>query len=254
MPDNERFQMPDRPFVLAVETSSRIGSVAIGTKHKLIDERTFSAPLKHSEELFPTVQDLLDQVHANPEDIDQVYVPIGPGSFTGLRIAASLAKAMHLATGVRIVTVDTLDAIATNALHSPLTCPAVIATVLDAKRNQFFMAGYSFIAPASSSAGAVSMNAWTKLMDDCIMTARDFMDEFVPSHAPVGILGDGLLFHQDKFAHAGLSILPKSLWTPKASGVYRLGREKARKEQFADPLELKPRYLRAPLVTLKRHP
>jgi tRNA threonylcarbamoyl adenosine modification protein YeaZ len=224
MPDNERLQMPDRPFVLAVETSSRIGSVAIGTEHKLIDERTFSAPLKHSTELFPAVQDLLHQVHAGPDDIDQVYVSIGPGSFTGLRISASLAKAMHLATGVRIVTVDTLDVIAANVLHSPLTCPASIATVLDAKRNQFFMAGYRLAAPASPTAGGDSMNVWTKLMDDCIITAQAFMDEFVPSHAPVGLLGDGLLFHQDKFGHPGLSILPESLWTPKASSVYRLGR------------------------------
>jgi len=243
--------MQDNQFILAVETSSRIGSVALGTEQKLIAERTFSAPLRHSTELFPAVQDLLHQVHAAPEDIDQVYVSIGPGSFTGLRIAVSLAKAMHLATGVKIVTVDTLDVIAANALQSPLACPAFIATVLDAKRNQFFMAGYRLTQPASPSE-LNSMGVWTKLMDDCIITAQEFMTDFVSSHAPVGLLGDGLLFHQAEFPHPDVSILHKSLWTPKAAGVYRLGRRKARQGQFTHPLELAPCYLRAPLVTLKR--
>jgi tRNA threonylcarbamoyl adenosine modification protein YeaZ len=243
--------MPDRQFILAVETSSRIGSVALGTEHKLVDERTFSAPLRHSTELFPAVQDLLHAVHAGPEDIDQIYVSIGPGSFTGLRIAVSLAKAMYLATGVKIVTVDTLDVIAANVLQSPLACPACIATVLDAKRNQFFMAGYR-LNPSASPAEPNSMGVWTKLMDDCIITAQEFMTDFVTSHTPVGLLGDGLLFHQAKFTHPGISILHESLWTPKAAGVYRLGRRKARQGQFTAPLELAPRYLRAPLVTLKQ--
>ncbi len=243
--------MSDRPFILAVETSSRIGSVALGTEHKLIDTRTFSAPLRHSSELFPAVQDLLYQVQAGPEDIDQVYVSIGPGSFTGLRIAVSLAKAMHLATEVKIVTVDTLDVIAANVLQSPSACPTVIATVLDAKRNQFFMAGYR-LDPSASSAALNSMSVWTKLMDDSITTAQTFMTEFVPAHAPVGLLGDGLVFHRAQFTHPDISILHESLWTPKATGVYRLGRQKARRGQFADPLELTPHYLRAPLVTLKR--
>jgi len=243
--------MLDKTLILAVETSSRIGSVAIGTEHKLISERTFSAPLRHSTELFPAVQDLLRQADAGPERIGQVYLSIGPGSFTGLRISASLAKAMHLATGVQIVTVDTLDVIAENTLHAPQACPASIATVLDAKRNQFFMAGYRLTAPTSPTAGADSNKVWTKVMDDCVITAQAFMNEFIPSNAPVGLLGDGLLFHRDKFSHPGLSILHESLWTPKASGVYRLGRKKAKQGHFADPLELKPRYLRAPLVTLK---
>ena len=244
--------MPDTPLILAIETSSRIGSVALGTEHNLISEKTFSAPLRHSTELFPAVQDLLKQVGAGPEDIDQVYVSLGPGSFTGLRISASLAKAMHLATGVKIVTVDTLDVIAANVLRSPLTRPACIATVLDAKRNQFFMAGYRLTGAVPPTAEPDPSKVWTKLMDDCIITAQAFMMEFVPAYAPVGLLGDGLLFHRDRFSHPGLSILDESLWTPKASGVYRLGRQKAQKDQFADPLELTPRYLRAPLVTLKR--
>jgi tRNA A37 threonylcarbamoyladenosine modification protein TsaB len=62
--------------------------------------------MQHSSELFPAVGDLLQDHGCVPTDIDQVHLAIGPGSFTGLRIAVAMAKAMHLATAVRIVTVD----------------------------------------------------------------------------------------------------------------------------------------------------
>ena len=95
--------MPRRDLIVALETASRIGSVALGTDQELIADRTFSAPLKHSQELFPAVQDLLQQGQAEPSDISQICVSVGPGSFTGLRIALSVAKAMCLAADVRIV-------------------------------------------------------------------------------------------------------------------------------------------------------
>ena len=245
--------MQDRPLVLAIETSSRIGSVALETEHKLISDRTFSAPMRHGAELLPAVQDLLQQIDAGPESIGQVYVSLGPGSFTGLRIAASLAKAMHFATGVKIVIVDTLDVIAANAQSGAPSCPAAIAAVLDAKRNQFFMAGYRR-SQTDAAAGPGVPGTWTKVMEDCVITAQTFMDEYVSVHSPVGLLGDGLVYHQDKFSHPDIIILDESLWSPKAASVYQLGLKKAQQGQFTDPLELSPRYLRAPQVTLKRRP
>lgn len=243
--------MPRKELIVALETASRMGSVAIGTDQELFAERAFSAPLKHSQELFPAAQDLLQRVHAGPGDIKQIFVSIGPGSFTGLRIAVSVAKAMSLGADVKIVAVDTLDVIAANALETLSSRPACIATVLDAKRGQFFMAGYR-LKPGNAWGAPAAGDAWTKLMEDRIITAEAFTAEFATANGPVGLLGDGLVFHQDKFAHSDINILPESLWTPRAVGVYELGRAKARQGQFTDPLDLVPRYLRAPLVTLKR--
>ena len=107
------------PLILAVETSSRLGSVALARGADLLGESTFSATLRHSAEILPAIADLLDQFGHTPSDIRQVHISIGPGSFTGLRIAVAAAKAMHLANATEIVTVGSLDAIAANVTDAP---------------------------------------------------------------------------------------------------------------------------------------
>jgi tRNA threonylcarbamoyl adenosine modification protein YeaZ len=107
--------MTQKPLVLAVETSSRIGSVVIALGEKILNEATFSAPIRHSAEIFPALSNILDRFSRKPDQIDQVHISVGPGSFTGLRIAVTLAKTMHLANAAKIVAVDTLDVIAANA-------------------------------------------------------------------------------------------------------------------------------------------
>ena len=102
----------DNPLILAVETSGRLGSVALAQGNKLLSESHFSGPMRQSAEIFPAITDLLSKFSKKPEQIEQVYISVGPGSFTGLRIAVTLAKTLALANGVKIVTIDTLDVIA----------------------------------------------------------------------------------------------------------------------------------------------
>jgi len=107
---------PDNPIeedvILAVETSSRVGSAALALGPRLLDQSRFTGPMQHSSELFPAIAGLLRNQGYVPMDIDQVHIAIGPGSFTGLRIAVAMAKAMHLANAAKIVTVDSLDVVA----------------------------------------------------------------------------------------------------------------------------------------------
>src|SRR5688572_5406356 len=73
-----------------------------------------------------------------PKDLAELYLSIGPGSFTGLRIGVTLAKTMSLTTGVKIVAVPTVNVLAANA---PPDAKHVII-VLDAKRDQIFTARF----------------------------------------------------------------------------------------------------------------
>ena len=163
--------MNQEPLVLAVETSSRIGSVVIALGEKILAETTCSAPIRHSAEIFPAISDILQRFSRKPDQIEQVHISVGPGSFTGLRIAVTLAKTMHLANAAKIVAVDTLDVIAANTteyikeenktitfrseqseVEEPLSLsstpigrresPERIAAILDAKRGRFFIAVY----------------------------------------------------------------------------------------------------------------
>lgn len=271
--------MTQKPLILAVETSSRTGSVAVARGKELLAETTFSGPMKHSAEIFPAMGELMRRFDLTPGKIEHVYIAIGPGSFTGLRIATTLAKSMHLANGARIVAVDTLDAIAANLIDytRPPDLSAIchsgpsghdanrhaesvkrIAAILDAKRNQFFIAAYERAGRASATADegtkrtATSDGVWVKVAQDCLMTAAQFVARFSESGRPIWLLGDGLLYHRDKFQAQGMYLLDERYWSPRASKVHLLGWRKAVAGQFADPVTLQPTYLRKPNVTVKQ--
>jgi len=260
----------DEVFILALETSSRVGSVALAQGPTLLAQITFSAPLQHSSEVFPAIRCLLDRFGPTPGDIAQVHIAIGPGSFTGLRIAVAMAKMMHLANGASIVTVDTLDTIAANIGDGPSAPPLQdsgnifidrVATILDAKRGEFYAAVYQRTertrrAAQTALAGegyeipAPGDRLWHKIAPDCLITADELIERFA-GKGPLGLLGDGLLYHREEFAADGLHILPEKYWSPQASMVHALGYQKAQAGLFADALTLTPSYLRGPLVTPK---
>lgn len=229
-------------MILAVETSSRIGSVAVAVGPDLKSEATFSGPMKHSAELFPAVRTLLGRLDRKQNDIEQVYISVGPGSFTGLRIAVTLAKTMNLASSSRIVAVDTLDVIAANVTGINSTSHEVIAPIIDAKRGRFYIAVYQ----------RTSGGIWNKIFPDSITTAKKFLDRFACRERPIRLLGDGLIYHRDKFKADGVHFFDEECWSPRASMVHRLGWQLALANQFAEPLTLRPNYLRPPEVTLKQ--
>jgi tRNA threonylcarbamoyladenosine biosynthesis protein TsaB len=263
--------MARKPFVLAVETSSRIGSVAVALGEKILAETAFSAPIRHSAEIFPAILGLLNRFSREPKEIEHIYISIGPGSFTGLRIAVTFAKTMHLANAAKIVAVDTLDVIAANIINltdkdtiqdsnheprlfqerdkRPTTSYDKIATILDAKRGQFFIAIYK--RNTSNERRTTNGRIWQKILPDSLMTASEFLEKFRDSNQLIWLLGDGLLYYKDKFKAQGVHFCHEKYWSPRAGKVHSLGWQKASAGQFADPLTLQPSYLRAPDVKVK---
>jgi tRNA threonylcarbamoyladenosine biosynthesis protein TsaB len=222
----------DKPFALALETSGRIGSIAVGYDRKLSDEKTFSAPLRHSAELFSTIIELFKNSGKRVNQTSHVYISIGPGSFTGIRISVTVAKMMALATQSKIVAVSTTDVMALNVNDSNIK---KIAAVIDAKRGQFFIAAFER-----------KNGTWQKVLPDCLMTTRIFKEKFDRSDEPVWLLGEGLLYYAKQFETDNIKILDKEYWSPKAANVFRIGAEMAAEGKFSDPVSLVPFYLRRP--------
>jgi tRNA threonylcarbamoyladenosine biosynthesis protein TsaB len=247
--------MAQSPLVLAVETSGRLGSVAIALGDEILGETDFSGPMRHSAELFPVISTLLERFSRKPAEIEHIYISVGPGSFTGLRIAVALAKTMHLTNAAKIIAVGTLNVIAANVttdnalpnssieqrLSRATSREAAgiekIATILDAKRRQFFIAVYQ---------RDTNCGTWKKIFPDSLITASQFLEQFGGSQKPVWLLGEGLVYHRDKFQAEGIRFLDERYWRPKAAKVHLLGWEKACHGQFADPLTLQPAYLQRP--------
>ena len=265
-----------KPLILAIETSSRIGSVAIALGENLLAETKFACPRtplsgtgpsRHSTELFPSICDLLDRFSRKPDQIEHIYISVGPGSFTGIRIAVTMAKTMSLATAAKIVAVDSLDVSAANVIdltpqttshERRATSDEKVAVILDAKRGQFFIAVYerrttNHEPQATSHESPVTNHGiWKKLLPDSLMTAPEFLEKFAAPDQPIWLLGDGLLYYKDKFKADGTRFFDEQYWSPKASKVHLLGWQKALAGQFANSLTLQPNYLRAPDVTLKQ--
>jgi len=261
----------EKSLILAVETSSRVGSVAIATGPQIKAELTFSGQMKHSAELFPAVRTLLDYIGRKPQDIEQVYISVGPGSFTGLRIAVTLAKSLHLANSSKIVSVDTLDVITANVINHDLpsnesraTSHEIIAPILDAKRGQFYTAVYKKQLTVENAKKAEkekefkfnsatsAAKGWKKVVPDSLMTAEEFLQKFACKEKPIWLLGDGLVYHKDKFKAEGIYFFDGEFWSPHASKVHQLGWQRALANQFSDPLLLTPNYLLRPDIKLKR--
>ena len=269
--------MNPKSLVLAVETSSRIGSVAIAFGKNIIAETTFSAPIRHSAEIFTAIGDILDRLSRKPDNIEQIHISAGPGSFTGLRIAVTLAKTMHLANAAKIIAVDTLDVIAANAYDyikekntttaSPSESssshlapgevegppgkdsPERIATILDAKRGQFFIAAYQ--RNTTNTQKTDSNGTWKKIFPDSLMTAPQFLKQFAHDEQPIWLLGDGLLYYKDIFKADTVRFMDEKYWSPRASNVLLLGWKKALAGKFEDPLTLIPNYLLRPDIKIK---
>ncbi|MHC4758885.1 MAG: tRNA (adenosine(37)-N6)-threonylcarbamoyltransferase complex dimerization subunit type 1 TsaB [Planctomycetota bacterium] len=227
----------EKPLILTVETSGRFGSVAIAKGKEIKAEIAFQRPLQHSAEIFPTIQKILDNCKEKAKNLGHVYLSIGPGSFTGLRIAVTIAKIMHLTNNTKIISVDTLDVIAQNANEFESD---KIAVILDAKRGQFFTGVYE------RTRNSESISPWQSVSPHSLMTASEFLAHYCESSEPIWLLGEGLVYYKEKFKGPAFNIFDDSLWYPKASNVHRLGWQLAQKGCFSDPAALVPNYMRKP--------
>jgi tRNA threonylcarbamoyladenosine biosynthesis protein TsaB len=214
---------------LAIETSGRLGSIAVVDDAQVVAEETFPHGLKHAADILPTIDSLVRARGWMPRDVEHLYVSTGPGSFTGLRIAITLAKTMALVTGVKLVAVPTMQVLAANA---PPDAQHLII-VLDAKRDQIFTARFE-----RGPRGWIDREE-ARLDSLPAMLAR--------SPRPVYLLGEGIPYH-DKFVPKDSSVIvtPEQSWRARASVVALLGMKMAYAAQFANPLRLTPTYLRKP--------
>lgn len=226
-------------MIIAIETSGRRGSVAIGREDEFISEIPFSGKMRHGAELFSTIETLLGQAKASPGDIGQVYITAGPGSFTGLRIAVTAAKMLGFSQNTKIIAADTMDVIAENFSASSKNNPKkpdCICTVLDAKKNFFYAAVYDRVG-----------KKWQKCFGTEIVTSEQLLDWLAENGKEnVGLLGEGLVFYSESFMSPLTFLLDESCWPATAAGLFRVGQRMAAAGLYTDPLTLTPTYLRPP--------
>ena len=223
------------PRALAIETSSRIGSIATVLDGQVLAEEAFPHGLQHAKEILSIIDRLTRAQNWTPRDIDELYISIGPGSFTGIRIAVTLAKTLAFATGAKIVAVPTVQVLAQN---SPPDANHVLI-VLDAKREHIYTALFD----RSPVGWALPTNSSSKTAAHIDTLAN----ALARAPRPIHLLGEGIPFHRQFIPDdPAIIITPEEFWRPRAGAVAQLGHDMARRAEFTAPEKLIPLYIRPP--------
>jgi tRNA threonylcarbamoyladenosine biosynthesis protein TsaB len=125
--------------VLGIETATLVCGAAAVVDANIRADVWVEEENVHAEHLMMLIGTALEKARLSVEELDGIAVSIGPGSFTGLRIGASIAKGLAFARGTPIVAVPTLASLAERIVHSG-SCPehAILLPVLDARRDEVY--------------------------------------------------------------------------------------------------------------------
>lgn len=214
--------------ILAIETSTMLGGIAIVDEDGLISEIRLNVSVEHSERLMPEIEHLLKSSGLTINDLDAFAISQGPGSFTGLRVGMATVKGLSFASGKPVVAVSTLEAMAWNFPYAGYpVCP-----VLDARRNQVFMALYRW-----------KDGDFMTLKEPSVVGKEEFVEliKTIVNDENVILTGNGYRFFRER---EQFLIPPGHQLIPSPAHVGFLGLRLAKEQKFSDPLRLTPLYLR----------
>jgi tRNA threonylcarbamoyladenosine biosynthesis protein TsaB len=219
--------------LLAVETSTLTGAVAILDSGSVVAESRVSIAVTHGERLMAAIDGVIRAVRWELGDVEGFAVAQGPGSFTGLRIGLSTVKALAFATAKPVVGVPTLEALAWRLPY----CAYPVCPILDAKKNEVYAGLYRTLdgqlevleAPRAVAPGTLAEDLRAAVTGPVV-----FIGDAVAPFAPVliDVLG------------ARARLAPADLRLPSAVTVGELGGQVLRSGETTDPARLVPLYLR----------
>ena len=212
--------------IIVLETSGRVGQVALARGGALLALRRLDEARRHARDLVPALRDLLDEQKWRPRDVQAVLVSRGPGSYTGLRVGIMSAKTFAYATGCALLAVDTFAAIA-------LQAPAQVGrldVIADAQQDKVYVQAFARSAEA---------NAWVARTELRIVKANDWL---AGRERDAWVSGPGLCILAARLG--GVPMVPSQDWEPRAESLLQIGCERLLRGERHDLWSLEPLYLR----------
>lgn len=204
--------------ILAIDTATNACSAALLCED-VIHERFEVAPRAHTQLLLPMIEQVLTAGGIGRDKLDAIAFIAGPGSFTGIRIATSMAQGLSLGLNIPAIPVSALLALACGAKKE--TANLEIFPCIDARRGQVYWAHYSF---------AKNRIEPTPIVADCLSAA----DDMLAAHNPDAIIyGTGVPGAEESEARY-----------PRASAVLELAAARFADGEFNPPGDAQAVYFR----------
>lgn len=236
-------------LTLALDTTTRAGSLALVRGGRLLDEAEGDPALTHAARLPGAILEALARHRLTLADIDLYAVAVGPGSFTGLRIGIATIQGLAFAHARLVAGISALDALAESAgtaAGGGGGSPATLrAAWMDAQRGEIYArlfepagpAWQPITEPAVDRPGAV-LAAWATRLQ---------------AASPVEFVGDGALAYRAQIdAHLGARARIVDPVPPLAPAIAAMAERLAAAGQTVPPGAVRPLYVRRPDAELAR--
>ncbi len=217
-------------IILGIETATLQVGCALGGVEGVLASFTAARGRRHAETLVPAVEFVARHARVELEEVSVVAVDIGPGLFTGLRVGVATAKAIAQALRVPMIGLSSLDLLAFALHHTD----GLIATVVDARRGEVFAALYRPVP------GGVQRVALPR-----VCRPGELASELMAMSEDCLLVGDGAVRYATAFDDARhLHIADGAFAYPSPAALVQLAHSRALREEFVQPSELEPLYLR----------
>lgn len=211
---------------LAIDTSTDLGSTALGRGEDLLGEVVLGTRIRHAEALLPAIAFLLESTGHTRQDLEGVVVGAGPGSFTGVRIAAATAKGL-----VRVLRLPLWAPSSLAAAAASVACgDRPVCALFDARREEVYAGCWQLDAGGLRQLAAPRVGRLADVLRD------------VERFGPV-FVGDGASRYRELLP-AGSRVGPPGSGVPRASALLRMVAADEERSRVADPARWQPDYLR----------
>lgn len=211
-------------FILGIETTGKVGSVAIIDSSGKTVSRVTTDSMSHLRELVPMIKELVDELGISLNELDAIAVSVGPGSFTGIRIGLATAKTLAQTLGKKCISVNSLE-----IFREKADGDNKVAVIYNARRGQVYGAIYG-------NDGSEILAPGPYMLDEVLEVAEEYDD--------IKWYGDGVIAYADRLS--GMNIAEIDEMNQSADMVCRCACLKLEDGELLDFDQLEPEYMRLP--------
>lgn len=201
---------PSELRLLAIDTANQRCSVALGNSAQLLARAEVADGYRHAEMLTVLIQEVLDSASITLAALDGIVLSAGPGSYTGLRIGASVAKGLCYGANLPLLAIDTLEMMARGyvAQHGPISPNQLLVPMIDARRDEVFTAVFDADFNQKRESGALVLTA--DAFADFSIYELLFFGSGAPKYADL-FVGQGAGFDGEGYEHAQYLLGPATV-------------------------------------------